>query len=136
MVSVVVVFFIIELIYLLNYVYRIIYREVKESGEESRDQDGSESTPVVTLYSRGHTASTCSGGSVLSPATPSPLPSLSCTVEDVLQLLRHLFVINTSLQPEDINYGKHLKHFLSINEIISYQTLKNVKIALILSCYW
>lgn len=80
--------------------YTIIYREVKES--ECREQDGGESTPVVPLFA-------CSGGSILSPATPTPMTSMSCTVEDVLQLLRHLFVISTSMHQQqqhhdDLNY--------------------------------
>ncbi|KAL0267404.1 UNVERIFIED_CONTAM: hypothetical protein PYX00_009683 [Menopon gallinae] len=69
--------------------YTIIYREVKEEDSEI----GSESTPVVTLYSRHHeTSGTLSNMS--SPQTPVS-PGMSCTVEDVLHLLRHLYVIFT-----------------------------------------
>jgi hypothetical protein len=74
--------------------FRIVYREVKEE-EGSGHEVGGESTPVITLYSRGsRDAGTLS--STTSPSTPIPgTPSMSCTVEDVLQLLRHLFVIST-----------------------------------------
>ncbi|XP_021929507.1 E3 ubiquitin-protein ligase HECTD1 isoform X4 [Zootermopsis nevadensis] len=74
--------------------YTIVYREVKES-EGSGHEVGGESTPVITLYSRGsRDVGTLS--STTSPSTPIPgTPSMSCTVEDVLQLLRHLFVIST-----------------------------------------
>ncbi|XP_075224551.1 ubiquitin fusion-degradation 4-like isoform X4 [Lycorma delicatula] len=116
--------------------YTIIYREVKESGEP-RSQDGGETTPVVTLFSRGHSASTCSGGSVLSPATPTPLPSLSCTVEDVLQLLRHLFVITTSIQPEELNYENESEGQLSTEEFtskkITNKLLQQIQDPLVLS---
>jgi hypothetical protein len=67
---------------------------VKED-EGSGHEVGGESTPVITLYSRGsRDVGTLS--STTSPSTPVPgTPSMSCTVEDVLQLLRHLFVIST-----------------------------------------
>jgi E3 ubiquitin-protein ligase HECTD1 len=67
---------------------------VKED-EGSGHEVGGESTPVITLYSRGsRDVGTLS--STTSPSTPIPgTPSMSCTVEDVLQLLRHLFVIST-----------------------------------------
>jgi E3 ubiquitin-protein ligase HECTD1 len=71
-----------------------VYREVKEE-DGSGHEVGGESTPVITLYSRGsRDVGTLS--STTSPSTPVPgTPSMSCTVEDVLQLLRHLFVIST-----------------------------------------
>jgi E3 ubiquitin-protein ligase HECTD1 len=74
--------------------FRIVYREVKED-EGSGHEVGGESTPVLNVYSRGsRDAGTLS--STTSPSTPIPgTPSMSCTVEDVLQLLRHLFVIST-----------------------------------------
>lgn len=74
--------------------YTIVYREVKED-EGSGHEVGGEITPVITLYSRGsRDVGTLS--STTSPSTPVPgTPSMSCTVEDVLQLLRHLFVIST-----------------------------------------
>ncbi|KRT81883.1 hypothetical protein AMK59_5650 [Oryctes borbonicus] len=79
--------------------YIIVYREVKEDGgieEEGR------STPIVTLFSRSGSSSVA--GTTLSPSTPVPgTPSVSnCTVEDVLQLLRHLFVITTT-KDADLN---------------------------------
>lgn len=74
--------------------YTIVYREVKEE-EGSGHEVGGESTPVITLYSRG-SRDTGTLSSTTSPSTPIPgTPSMSCTVEDVLQLLRHLFVIST-----------------------------------------
>lgn len=61
--------------------------------KEEDSEVGSESTPVVTLYSRHHeTSGTISNMS--SPQTPVS-PGMSCTVEDVLHLLRHLYVILT-----------------------------------------
>ncbi|XP_017786198.1 PREDICTED: E3 ubiquitin-protein ligase HECTD1 isoform X3 [Nicrophorus vespilloides] len=79
--------------------YVIVYREIKDdvnSEEEGR------STPVVTLFSRSGSSSIA--GTTLSPSTPVPgTPSVSsCTVEDVLQLLRHLFVITTSKESDPI----------------------------------
>lgn len=59
--------------------YTVIYKDAY--GEER----GGSSSPGPLLSHRG---------SVVSPTTPTS--SISCTVEDVLQLLRHLFVINTS----------------------------------------
>ena len=79
-------------IFILIYIFfpfRIIYREIKE--EES--EINSVVTPVVTLYSR-HGKNSGLFSSLLSPQTPVS-PSMSCTVEDVLHLLRHLFVIMT-----------------------------------------
>ncbi|XP_066599740.1 E3 ubiquitin-protein ligase HECTD1 isoform X2 [Prorops nasuta] len=52
--------------------YTIIYREAKDEESSGR------ATPIVTLYSRN-------------PGQNSSV----CTVEDVLQLLRHVFVIST-----------------------------------------
>lgn len=81
--------------------YRIVYREVKEDG--SLESEEGRTTPVVTLFSRSGSSSVA--GTTLSPSTPVPgTPSVSnCTVEDVLQLLRHLFVITTTEEPTDIN---------------------------------
>lgn len=65
-------------------------------------------TPVVTIYSRSGCSSVA--GTTLSPSTPVPgTPSISnCTVEDVLLLLRHLYVIMTSNSPrksiQDLNH--------------------------------
>ena len=76
---------------------RIAYRELKE--ENSELEEG-RSTPVVTLFSRSGSSSVA--GTTLSPSTPIPgTPSVSnCTVEDVLQLLRHLFVISTTMDKD------------------------------------
>ncbi|KAL3265554.1 hypothetical protein HHI36_009759 [Cryptolaemus montrouzieri] len=75
--------------------YTIVYKEVHSDGVHYSEEDG-RLTPVVTLYSRSGSSSVA--GTTLSPSTPVPgTPSISnCTVEDVLQLLRHLFVIATS----------------------------------------
>lgn len=52
--------------------HRIIYKEAKDEESSGR------ATPIVTLYSR------------------NPAPNTNaCTVEDVLQLLRHVFVLST-----------------------------------------
>jgi hypothetical protein len=81
---------------------------VKED-EGSGHEVGGESTPVLTLYSRGsRDVGTLS--STTSPSTPVPgTPSMSCTVEDVLQLLRHLFVIST-FRDDTQNTGEGKKH--------------------------
>ncbi|XP_054264078.1 E3 ubiquitin-protein ligase HECTD1-like [Macrosteles quadrilineatus] len=72
--------------------YTIIYREQKESVEE-----GGDSTPVASLMSHTHACAS----SVMSPATP--VPSSSCTVEDVLQLMRHLYVIRDRKHHFDVD---------------------------------
>lgn len=76
-----------------------MYREVKEDGTTETEEG--RSTPVVTLFSRSGSSSVA--GTTLSPSTPVPgTPSVSnCTVEDVLQLLRHLFVITTTTTTTD-----------------------------------
>ncbi|XP_029035831.1 E3 ubiquitin-protein ligase HECTD1 isoform X8 [Osmia bicornis bicornis] len=62
--------------------YTIIYKE-------SRDEESSgRATPIVTLYSRSTTQS-----------------SSVCTVEDVLQLLRHVYVLSTTRDD-----GKHVDY--------------------------
>ncbi|XP_063927928.1 E3 ubiquitin-protein ligase HECTD1 isoform X6 [Zophobas morio] len=77
--------------------YIIVYRELKDDG--TYDSEEGRATPVV-LYSRSGSSSVA--GTTLSPSTPVPgTPSVSnCTVEDVLQLLRHLFVITTTKEPD------------------------------------
>lgn len=74
--------------------YRIVYKEVPNEGQGTEEEG--RLTPVVTIYSRSGSSSVA--GTTLSPSTPVPgTPSISnCTVEDVLQLLRHLFVIMTT----------------------------------------
>jgi E3 ubiquitin-protein ligase HECTD1 len=76
-----------------------VYRELKDDG--TYDSEEGRATPVV-LYSRSGSSSVA--GTTLSPSTPVPgTPSVSnCTVEDVLQLLRHLFVITTGRE-SDLN---------------------------------
>lgn len=80
-----------------KFLSRIAYRELKDDG--TYDSEEGRATPVV-LYSRSGSSSVA--GTTLSPSTPVPgTPSVSsCTVEDVLQLLRHLFVITTSKEPD------------------------------------
>ncbi|CAK9795010.1 E3 ubiquitin-protein ligase Ufd4 [Anthophora quadrimaculata] len=62
--------------------YTIIYKEAKDEESSGR------ATPVVTLYSR-NTAQNAS----------------ACTVEDVLQLLRHVYVLSTTHDD-----GKHIDY--------------------------
>ncbi|XP_046388843.1 E3 ubiquitin-protein ligase Ufd4 isoform X5 [Ischnura elegans] len=85
--------------------YTIIYREQKES-EGSCEHVG-ETTPTATMYSTRQqrvavssspSPSTPSGGPPSTPQSSFTAPimaatSSSCSVEDVLQLLRHLYVI-------------------------------------------
>nr|CAI5854600.1 unnamed protein product [Callosobruchus analis] len=73
--------------------YQIVYKEVRDDG--LYDCEG-RATPVISQTSRSGSSSIA--GTTLSPSTPVPgTPSVShCTVEDVLQLLRHLFVITTT----------------------------------------
>ncbi|XP_067009629.1 E3 ubiquitin-protein ligase HECTD1 isoform X3 [Anabrus simplex] len=114
--------------------YTIVYREVKEE-EGSGMEVGGESTPVITLYSRNsREAGTIS--STTSPSTPIPgTPSMSCTVEDVLQLLRHLYVISTYREdavPEDMD-----EHQMSPEEFtskkITNKLLQQIQDPLVLS---
>ena len=64
------------------FLYRIIYKEAKDEELSGR------ATPVVTLYSRN----TAQNSSV-------------CSVEDVLQLLRHVYVLSTTRDD-----GKHIDY--------------------------
>ncbi|KAK9885691.1 hypothetical protein WA026_012456 [Henosepilachna vigintioctopunctata] len=75
--------------------YTIIYKEMQS--DNTKYEDEGRLTPVVTIYSRSGSSSIA--GTTLSPSTPIPgTPSVSnCSVEDVLQLLRHLYVITTSM---------------------------------------
>lgn len=66
--------------------YTVIYKDAYGSNMGSEERLSSLSpSPSLPLSHRG---------SVVSPITPTS--GSSCSVEDVLQLLRHLFVINTS----------------------------------------
>lgn len=75
---------------------RIIYEEAKETEFEKKEtmfcKKNINQSGTMSSTSNAH-------GSVTSPVSPSQ--SMSCTVEDVLQLLRHLFVIYT--RPENDN---------------------------------
>ncbi|KAE8751942.1 hypothetical protein FOCC_FOCC001419 [Frankliniella occidentalis] len=81
-------------------IYTIVYREAKKE-DNCEKESSSENTPIVTLFSRGNLRST----SASTPSTPlaplgSPCGTMACSVEDVLQLLRHLYVIcNHPSQP-------------------------------------
>ncbi|XP_044733919.1 E3 ubiquitin-protein ligase HECTD1 isoform X2 [Chrysoperla carnea] len=92
--------------------YVIIYREIKDDNNENEE---GRTTPVVTLFSRSGSGSVA--GTTLSPGTPVPgTPSVSsCTVEDVLQLLRHLYVITTSSEV----YSENLRSELLLNTTVS-----------------
>ncbi|XP_066257361.1 E3 ubiquitin-protein ligase Ufd4 isoform X1 [Euwallacea similis] len=74
--------------------YMIVYKEIKENG--SNDSEEGRATPITRKVA--HARASSIAGNSLSPSTPVPgTPSVSsCTVEDVLHLLRHLFVITTS----------------------------------------
>lgn len=74
--------------------FRIVYKEIKENGSNNLEEG--RVTPVAIRMSQSRASSIA--GNSLSPSTPIPgTPSVSsCTVEDVLQLLRHLFVFTTS----------------------------------------
>lgn len=93
-------FYVYKSLFLFNFFHshRIIYREVKDEG--TYDAEEGRATPVANLYSRSGSSSVA--GTTLSPSTPVPgTPSVSnCTVEDVLQLLRHIFVITASKECE------------------------------------
>ncbi|CAH1173687.1 unnamed protein product [Phaedon cochleariae] len=115
--------------------YMIIYRETKPEG--SYDAEDGRATPTAhSPYSR-------SGGSSLatpSPSTPVPGgPSVTgCTVEDVLQLLRHLFVIATSRrgEEEDLNtsgWGEGVAPEEFASKKITNKLLQQIQDPLVLS---
>lgn len=85
--------------------FSIVYREVKD--ETNYDTEDGRATPIATQYSRSGSSSVA--GTTLSPSTPVPgTPSVSnCTVEDVLQLLRHLFIITTTRDQQELNTIEH-----------------------------
>lgn len=76
--------------------------------ESNYDTEDGRATPVATQYSRSGSSSVA--GTTLSPSTPVPgTPSVSnCTVEDVLQLLRHLFIITATKDIQDLNTIDHV----------------------------
>lgn len=80
---------------ILNF-FRIVYEEAKESDIDRKEVVFCKKSTIQTGSISG---SSSTHGSVTSPM--SPCQTMSCTVEDVLQLLRHLFVIYT--RPENEN---------------------------------
>ncbi|XP_015591532.2 E3 ubiquitin-protein ligase HECTD1 isoform X2 [Cephus cinctus] len=64
--------------------YTIIYKEARE------DESSGRATPIVTLYSRNPSQNTN-----------------ACTVEDVLQLLRHVFVLSTTRDERKVNMSEN-----------------------------
>lgn len=83
---------------------RIVYEEAKETDSDKKEvplKKGTSQTSSCSSLTNIH-------GSVTSPTSPGQ--SMSCTVEDVLQLLRHLFVIYT--RPENENNICKLMKFL------------------------
>uniref|UniRef100_A0A1Y1M238 E3 ubiquitin-protein ligase n=1 Tax=Photinus pyralis TaxID=7054 RepID=A0A1Y1M238_PHOPY len=111
--------------------YMIVYREIKD--ESASELEEGRCTPVVTLYSRSGSSSVA--GTTLSPSTPIPgTPSASnCTVEDVLQLLRHLFVITTSKEQDyrDLSIDLSPEQFTS--KKITNKLLQQIQDPLVLS---
>lgn len=110
-----------------------MYREVKE---DNGDNEEGRCTPVVTLFSRSGSSSIT--GTTLSPSTPIPgTPSVSnCTVEDVLQLLRHLFVITTTKDINDILQDDHhpdISPEQFTSKKITNKLLQQIQDALVLS---
>ncbi|XP_076273657.1 ubiquitin fusion-degradation 4-like isoform X2 [Rhynchophorus ferrugineus] len=101
--------------------YMIIYKEVKE--DYTYDIEEGRATPIPSQFSRSGASSVA--GNSLSPSTPVPgTPSVSsCTVEDVLQLLRHLFVITTS-KSKTIDL-KSLDHSEIASELYSSKKITN-----------
>ncbi|XP_060532522.1 E3 ubiquitin-protein ligase Ufd4 isoform X2 [Cylas formicarius] len=114
--------------------YIIIYREVKE--DSSYDMEEGRTTPVAQQFIQGGNSSIM--GHTLSPSTPVPgTPSVSsCTVEDVLQLLRHLFVITTSEKESDLNIldnGTDLPPELYSSKKITNKLIQQIQDPLVLS---
>lgn len=76
-------------------IYSIVYEEAKEGETEKKEVMFGKK---CTSQSGNLSNSSSIHGSVTSPVSPSQ--TMSCTVEDVLQLLRHLFVIYTKPENE------------------------------------
>lgn len=114
--------------------YLIVYREVKEDG--SYDTEEGRATPIASQFSRSGGSSVA--GNSLSPSTPVPgTPSVSsCTVEDVLQLLRHLFVITTS-NNKNVDFKlfdlTDVSHELYSSKKITNKLLQQIQDPLVLS---
>lgn len=107
---------------------------MKEEGNQEGDEG--RSTPIVTLFSRSGSSSVA--GTTLSPSTPmAGTPSVStCTVEDVLQLLRHLFVITTSQGKGDhdlIYLDNELKPEQFTSKKLTNKLLQQIQDPLVLS---
>ncbi|XP_073986001.1 ubiquitin fusion-degradation 4-like isoform X6 [Rhodnius prolixus] len=85
--------------------YTIVYREVHD--DYMSEKEGGDRTPTVCSKHR-------SWLSPVSPSTPTPTPthtSSSCTVDQVLDLLKHLYVLTQQ-------YDEH-PHYYDENEIVS-----------------
>ncbi|XP_030767252.1 E3 ubiquitin-protein ligase Ufd4 isoform X3 [Sitophilus oryzae] len=114
--------------------YMIVYREIKDDSQNETEEG--RATPIASQFSRSGASSVA--GNSLSPSTPVPgTPSVSsCTVEDVLQLLRHLFVITTSKSKQlDLNaldYAE-LPHELYSSKKITNKLLQQIQDPLVLS---
>ncbi|XP_063240551.1 E3 ubiquitin-protein ligase HECTD1 isoform X2 [Bacillus rossius redtenbacheri] len=112
--------------------YTIVYRETKEEdGGGARTGPG----PVATAYARpgARDVGTVSGAGVVSPSTPTP--STACTVEDVLQLLRHLFVITTRQDSagDDAEAEDHLPPEQFASKKLTNKLLQQIQDPLVLS---
>lgn len=108
---------------LCNHCFRLIYREARNEINDEGNQ-----TPLVTLFSRSGSSSTA--GTTLSPSSPlqqNVQQNTSCTVEDVLQLLRHLFVVTTSVD------GVGLSPDLFTSKKITNKLLQQIQEPLVLA---
>ncbi|XP_048516518.1 E3 ubiquitin-protein ligase Ufd4 isoform X1 [Dendroctonus ponderosae] len=112
--------------------YMIIYKEIKEGS--SNDSEDGHATPVTRRVA--HMRASSIAGHSLSPSTPVPgTPSVSsCTVEDVLHLLRHLFVITTShsVIEKSLNYAEVNSELYSSKKITN-KLLQQIQDPLVLS---
>uniref|UniRef100_A0A6M2E2R0 E3 ubiquitin-protein ligase n=1 Tax=Xenopsylla cheopis TaxID=163159 RepID=A0A6M2E2R0_XENCH len=103
--------------------YTLIYREARNEINDEGNQ-----TPLVTLFSRSGSSSIA--GTTLSPSSPlqqNVQQNTSCTVEDVLQLLRHLFVVTTSVD------GVGLSPDLFTSKKITNKLLQQIQEPLVLA---
>lgn len=117
--------------------YTIIYRESTCKDENGGD-DG-RNTPVISMFSSSNTRS---GGSTLSPSSPlptTPVNTLQCSVDDVLQLLAQVNSIDNSLKAhyestashdDDI---KHLNPELYMSKKVTNKLLQQIQDPLVLS---
>ncbi|XP_050310432.1 E3 ubiquitin-protein ligase Ufd4 [Anthonomus grandis grandis] len=102
--------------------YLIVYKELRDGSQEP---DEGRTTPQACKMSRSRASSIA--GNSLSPSTPIPgTPSVSsCTVEDVLHLLRHLFVIATPGRPQKLLDLKTLDHVEVSPQLFSSKKITN-----------